>query len=83
METQHEKTFCKVCLKGRTVFIREQRLYHIKALRNHLDEGDIGDEKHGEIMPHPFCDFCNEFLFNDLDFYNHLSRKHLTCHLCS
>ena len=23
METQHEKTFCKVCLSGRTVFIRE------------------------------------------------------------
>ena len=23
LETRHEKTFCKVCLKGRTVFVRE------------------------------------------------------------
>ena len=29
MEKTHEKTFCLVCLKGRTVFIREQRIYHI------------------------------------------------------
>ena len=29
METTHQKTFCLVCLKGRTVFIREQRIYHM------------------------------------------------------
>ena len=82
METQHEKTFCKICLKGRTVFIREQRLYPTKMLRKHIEFGDMGDDKHGEILPHPYCDFCEEFFFNDLAFFNHLSREHLTCHLC-
>jgi len=82
METQHEKTFCKICLKGRTVFIREQRLYPTKMLRKHIEFGDMGDDRHGEILPHPYCDFCEEFFFNDLAFFNHLSREHLTCHLC-
>lgn len=83
LETQHEKTFCKICLNGRTIFIREQRLYHIKSLRLHLEEGDLGDHHHGEILPHPFCDFCDEFFYNDLVFFDHLHKKHLTCHLCT
>ena len=57
-------------------------MYHVKALRGHIEFGDVGDERHGEILPHPYCDFCEEFLFNDLDFYNHVNRNHLTCHLC-
>ena len=83
METRHEKTFCKVCLKGRTVFIREQRLYHVNMLRKHIEEGDLGDDRHGEVLPHPYCDFCEEFFFNDLTFFDHLNKKHLTCHLCT
>lgn len=82
METQHEKTFCKICLKGRTVFIREQRLYHIKALRGHIEYGDCADGTHGDVLPHPYCDFCEQFLFNDLSFFDHINRNHLTCHLC-
>ena len=82
LESAHEKTFCKICLKGRTVFVREQRLYHVKQLRAHIEYGDVGDDRHGEIMPHPYCDFCKEFLFNDLAFNDHVNRKHLTCHLC-
>ena len=30
LEREHQKTFCKICLKGRLVFIREHRLYHLK-----------------------------------------------------
>ena len=30
LEYEHQKTFCKICLKDRLVFIREQRLYHTK-----------------------------------------------------
>ena len=66
LESNHDKTFCKICLKGRTVFIREQRLYHVKQLRKHIEFGDIGDDRHGEVLPHPYCDFCEEFYFNDL-----------------
>ena len=64
------------------MFIREQRLYNTRDLRHHIEYGDRGDEKHGEILPHPYCDFCEKFEFNDLTFFNHLSRTHLTCHLC-
>lgn len=64
------------------MFIREQRLYHTKALRKHIEYGDMGDDRHGEILPHPYCDFCEEFIFNDLMFYDHISKLHLTCHLC-
>jgi hypothetical protein len=66
LESNHDKTFCKICLKGRTVFIREQRLYHVKQLRKHIEFGDVGDDRHGEVLPHPYCDFCEEFYFNDL-----------------
>jgi E3 ubiquitin-protein ligase ZNF598 len=82
METQHQKTFCKICLAGRTVFIREQRIYHVKALRNHIDHGDPGTDKGAEILPHPWCDFCEQYFFNDQIFLDHLQRNHLTCHLC-
>jgi len=82
METEHQKTFCKICLKGRLVFIREQRLYHLKQLRNHIDYGDEGNSKQAEILPHPYCDFCEEYFFNDLAFFDHLGRNHLTCNLC-
>ena len=69
-------------MKGRTVFIREQRLYHVKNLRKHIEFGDVGDDRYGEILPHPYCDFCEEFFFNDVLFFDHLSKNHLTCHLC-
>lgn len=33
LEQVHQKTFCKICLKGRAIFIREQRIYHVSNLR--------------------------------------------------
>ena len=54
----------------------------MKALRNHIEHGDASNEKGGEILPHPWCDFCEEFFYNDYEFYNHLNRMHLTCNLC-
>ena len=45
LEKEHQKTFCKICIKGRLVFIREQRLYHLKQLRAHIEYGDPGNEK--------------------------------------
>ena len=83
MESQHQKTFCKICLKGRLVFIREQRLYNInKQLKQHIEQGDPGTDRQAEILPHPWCDFCEEYFFNELVFIDHLNRQHLTCHLC-
>ena len=36
MEHEHQRTFCKICLKGRLVFIREQKVYPLKFLKNHI-----------------------------------------------
>ena len=64
------------------MFIREQRIYHLKALRSHIEHGDPANERGAEILPHPWCDFCEEFYYDAHEFYDHLSRNHLTCHLC-
>lgn len=82
LELDHQKTFCKICLKGRLVFVREQKLYNVKHLKFHIQGGDPGNERHPEILPHPWCDFCEEYFFNDQLFQDHLTRNHLTCHIC-
>lgn len=82
LEREHQRTFCKVCQEGRLVFIREQRLYPLKGLQQHILHGDPGSEKQAEILPHPWCDFCHVYFFNDQVFFNHLNRQHLGCHLC-
>ncbi len=64
------------------VFIKEQKIYNVKYLKNHIQFGDAGNERQAEILPHPWCDFCEEYFFNDQIFSDHLNRKHLTCHLC-
>jgi hypothetical protein len=51
-------------------------------LRAHIENGDVATEKGAEILPHPWCDFCEEFFYNDLTFHDHLNRLHLTCNLC-
>lgn len=51
-------------------------------MKNHIQFGDVGNEKQAEILPHPWCDFCEEFYFNDSLFFEHLNRMHLTCNLC-
>jgi len=51
-------------------------------LRSHIEYGDASTEKGAEILPHPWCDFCEQYFFNDLVFLDHLQRMHLTCHLC-
>ena len=52
------------------------------SLRDHIQKGDAGSERGAEVLPHPWCDFCEQYYFNDLQFFNHLQRLHLTCHLC-
>jgi len=64
------------------VFIREQRTYNLKHLKGHIEYGDPGTDRFAEILPHPWCDFCEQYYFNDQVFYDHLSRQHYTCPLC-
>jgi len=69
-------------MKGRTVFIREQRIYHTGNLRKHIEHGDPASKNDAEILPHPWCDFCEEYFFDNAIFSEHLHKMHLACHLC-
>jgi hypothetical protein len=51
-------------------------------VNRHIEYGDAGTETAAEILPHPWCDFCEKYFFNDTGFFDHLGREHLTCHLC-
>lgn len=82
LETQHDRTFCDVCLKGRLVFIAEQKLYHRWRVEQHKEHGDPGGEAGVIILPHPWCNFCNMYLFNDTQLAEHLHQNHLKCHIC-
>jgi E3 ubiquitin-protein ligase ZNF598 len=82
LEQVHQRTFCKICLKGRAIFIREQRIYHTQKLRSHIENGDTATERGAEILPHPWCDFCEEFFYDAQAFEKHLNQLHLTCNLC-
>lgn len=57
-------------------------MYNTKYLKNHIQYGDVGNDRQAEILPHPWCDFCQEYYFNDMIFADHLNRNHLTCHIC-
>ena len=34
------------------------------------------------ILPHPWCNFCEFYLYNDQTLSEHLNKNHLSCHLC-
>lgn len=82
MEKIHQRTFCPVCQKGRLVFIGEQKYYHLKKLDDHYYYGDPGGETGIEILPHPFCEFCDFYMFNDQQLNQHMNKNHFTCHIC-
>ena len=82
LEQNHKRTFCEICLQGRLVFLREQRLYPLNKLRSHIEYGDPSSEKHAEILPHPYCDFSEKFVYDADALYRQLQRNHNTCHLC-
>lgn len=82
LEDVHNKTYCEICAKGRLVFIAEQKTYPTNRLKTHITNGDPAEGDCTEILPHPWCNFCKKYYFNDSDILNHLQREHLVCHLC-
>ena len=49
---------------------------------DHYYYGDAGGESGVEILPHPYCDFCDFYMFNEQQLLQHLNKNHFTCHLC-
>jgi hypothetical protein len=72
----HKLRFCKTCLKGRLIFIWEQKLYTQQDLTRHLN---FGDE---EIPRHRECLFCKSIHYDENELRSHLESKHLFCNVC-
>eukprot|EP01117_Protostelium_nocturnum_P018445 TRINITY_DN7718_c0_g1_i1.p1 TRINITY_DN7718_c0_g1~~TRINITY_DN7718_c0_g1_i1.p1 ORF type:complete len:498 (+),score=125.16 TRINITY_DN7718_c0_g1_i1:120-1613(+) len=74
----HKLEFCSVCLKDRKVFLQEQKLYSQKDIRIHLKSGD-----RDTLITHAYCQFCNEYKFDQEQLWQHLHKDHETCFLCN
>eukprot|EP00826_Nyctotherus_ovalis_P057110 TRINITY_DN77_c0_g1_i12.p1 TRINITY_DN77_c0_g1~~TRINITY_DN77_c0_g1_i12.p1 ORF type:complete len:500 (+),score=143.66 TRINITY_DN77_c0_g1_i12:211-1710(+) len=81
LKTQHNRVICDICFKNRPVFIGEQFVYPIHKLSEHLRYGEYRPDL--MIKPHPCCSFCNEYFYTEEPLLDHLSKNHMSCHLCS
>lgn len=82
LEREHRRKFCEICLKHRLVFIQEQKTYFQNSINTHIENGDPGDDQCAQIFPHPYCNFCNMYFFNDEGLQEHLFKQHMTCSIC-
>lgn len=81
MKDTHSLYYCDVCLEGRKVVLKDQKLYTFNDLKYHKDNGEE-DEFSGKIGPHPECLFCNKRLYNDEELFFHMYHSHEKCHIC-
>jgi hypothetical protein len=81
MKTQHNRIVCPICFKNRPVFIGEQFIYSSQKLADHMKYGEYCSDL--MIKPHPRCSFCNESFYTEEPLLDHLSKQHMSCHLCS
>lgn len=85
VEQQHQRRFCKTCLRDRKSFLFEQLLYKQSDLERHHDEGDrcniIGPGL-PTSPPHARCEFCRFSCYSEDDLLEHMNRKHQLCGLC-
>ncbi|XP_010679437.2 uncharacterized protein LOC104894804 [Beta vulgaris subsp. vulgaris] len=83
---QHRLFMCDLCLEGRKVFIREQKLYTRSQLNQHKRSGDSEvdgtESERGGFAGHPMCEFCRSFFYGENELYSHMSTEHYTCHIC-
>ena len=74
----HQKIFCKVCIKDGKKFISEQKVYDKNEIKEHNLYGDLEED----IPPHHFCPFCKELFYDDEILYKHMSNSHFMCDIC-
>ena len=72
----HKLRFCNVCLKGRLIFIWEQKCYTQNDMKRHLQYGEE------DVPPHRECLFCNSYHYDESDLRSHLESKHYSCNVC-
>jgi hypothetical protein len=72
----HKLRFCNICLKGRLIFIWEQKCYSHQELKRHMQYGDE------DISPHRECLFCKSYHYDENELGSHLEAKHFFCNVC-
>ena len=77
----HGQTFCEVCLRGRKLFLPEQKVYACgKGLKLHMKSGDKGDPE--APRGHTPCLFCSKHFFGTDEHYEHMNEVHEECQMC-
>ena len=74
----HQKFFCKVCIKDGKKFLSEQKVYNKNEIKEHNLYGDLDEE----IPPHHFCPFCKDLFYDDEILYKHMNTSHFLCEIC-
>ena len=74
----HQKFFCKVCLKDGKKFISEQKVYDKNEIKEHNLYGDLEED----IPPHHYCPFDKELFYDDEILYKHMNNSHFICDIC-
>ena len=74
----HQKFYCKVCIKDGKKFISEQKVYEKNEIKEHNLYGDIEED----IPPHHFCPFCKDLFYDDEILYKHMTSSHFMCEIC-
>nr|XP_043635314.1 E3 ubiquitin-protein ligase HEL2-like [Erigeron canadensis] len=83
---QHKLYMCNLCLKGRKVFICEQKLYTKAQLERHKNTGDSQvdgtESERGGFKGHVFCKLCRLWFYEDNELYRHMETEHYHCSIC-
>ncbi|KAL9253921.1 E3 ubiquitin-protein ligase hel2-like protein [Drosera capensis] len=83
---QHNLHMCSLFLRGKKVFICEQKLYTRAQLDQHIRTGDSEvdgtESERGGFMGHARCEFCRTPFYGDNELYTHMTIEHYTCHIC-
>ena len=74
----HQKFYCKVCIKDGKKFLSEQKVYNKNEIKEHNLYGDLDEE----IPPHHFCPFCKDLFYDDEILYKHMNSSHFLCEIC-
>ena len=74
----HQKFYCKVCVKDGKKFISEQKVFSKSEIKEHNLYGDFEED----IPPHHKCPFCGELYYDDEILYKHMSSSYFMCEIC-
>ncbi|CAM9329689.1 unnamed protein product, partial [Chrysoparadoxa australica] len=78
LRQKHQKYFCAVCLEHKKVFLSEQQMFGQQELELHVRKGDPACG----FLGHPRCEFCKTRHYDKQALYEHLTKKHFSCHIC-